>query len=183
MEINDSSSFRHTTRHERNIGKKTAKGYTTGCNFCLLFATFFACPVLPLRLFSNWTGQCTTEDGQRHYCNIAATAMASNAWAAFVKGMRSQILEAPKPNTLVHAVVGNAASDLDSIVGSLTLAYVAPGCHFSPHKPATYMTRALSLRFLVFVRIPLFAFLYCVGCGLHLLAFRSPAPTHHSRYE
>ncbi len=44
----------------------------------------------------------------------------SSAWSAFVKGMRAGLVL--RKDTLVHAIVGNEAADLDSIVSALVLA-------------------------------------------------------------
>ena len=42
------------------------------------------------------------------------------AWGAFVRGMRDSL--AARADTLVHAVIGNEASDVDSIVSALVFA-------------------------------------------------------------
>eukprot|EP00750_Incisomonas_marina_P018198 INCI2751.1.p1 GENE.INCI2751.1~~INCI2751.1.p1 ORF type:complete len:226 (-),score=25.50 INCI2751.1:45-722(-) len=55
----------------------------------------------------------------------AATTAAPSvraAWRSFVRGMRGS-LTAPAADTIVHAVVGNEASDVDSIVSALVLAF------------------------------------------------------------
>ena len=46
----------------------------------------------------------------------------SPVWKRFVGGMRGSL--AVRPGTLVHAVVGNQASDVDSILSAFVLAYV-----------------------------------------------------------
>ena len=49
-----------------------------------------------------------------------ALQVTKSSWKAFVSNMRASLT--PRPRTLVHAVVGNQASDLDSIVSALVFA-------------------------------------------------------------